>query len=139
MEQSTSTELDKARERFVEAQMMRIRQGQGKGKNGFFFFFFFFFLFFVVDILNSKEPLLPPPESSRFVSSGFSLPASQSVGSSKMVPEIDIPELEKKQQFEETKRLMEEKQRLDEQNNAAESEKKERRVIHNYNKNFQRH
>lgn len=118
MKQSTTTDLDRARERFVEEQIERIR--------------------------NGLEPIVPTPAApegdSKFVSGGFQVPDSRMldskfVGSSRMVPEIDLDGSDAQRQYDQMKELLEERRRLDEIAKLSEpsKEKAEPVRIVNYN------
>jgi hypothetical protein len=116
-EQSTTTELDKARELFVEEQIERMRRGEQPE-------------------LPAPSPLVATTGDPKFVSGGFQMPVesvpSRWIGSAKTVPEIELPKAELQRQYEYTKRVMEE-ERAKELARAEEREDPARRVVYNYN------
>jgi hypothetical protein len=118
-EQSNTTELDRAREQFVEEQIARIRRGEQP-------------------LQPPVATLAPTTDNPKFVSGGFHLPdaevaASRWAGSTKQVPEIELPKAEAERQYAYTKQVMEEQRRKQEQLDAQKEEEKERRVVYNFN------
>lgn len=118
-EQSNTTELDRAREQFVEEQIARIRRGEAP-------------------LQPTVTTLAPTTDNPKFVSGGFHLPdaevaASRWAGSTKQVPEIELPKAEAERQYAYTKQVMEEQRRKQEQLEAQQHEDKERRVVYNFN------
>jgi hypothetical protein len=108
-EQSNTTELDRAREMFVEEQIGRIRRGEAPE----------------MPVISTPAPTTDDP---KFVSGGFQLPSEQQViasrwaGSTKQVfysslvcfcfiyniwkvPEIELPRAEAEKQYEYTKKV----------------------------------
>ena len=119
-EQSNTTELDRAREQFVDEQIARIRRGEEP-------------------VMPTITPLAPTTDNPKFVSGGFHLPdaevaASRWAGSTKQVPEIELPKAEAERQYEYTKRVMEEQRRLKEARDAAQNQDgQQQRVVYNFN------
>ncbi len=115
-EQSTTTELDKAREQFVEEQITRIRRGEAPE-------------------LPAPAALVPTTGDPKFVSGGFQMPVEKVparwLGSAKTVPEVELPKAELDKQYEFTKRVMEEERAREEE--AKGQERTVRRVVYNFN------
>ena len=121
-EQTTTTELDRAREKFVQEQIERIREGK--------------------EPLAPSEPVLQAipktstlPDNSRFVSGGIQMPDARFsepafVQTARVVPEVEIRGAE--EQYQEVKKALEEQKRRDAER-GHEKETKEPRIIHNYN------
>lgn len=115
MEQTSTTELDRARERYVEEQLERLRRGEAPVA------------------WSSLHPMAAVGGSDRFVrSKEEALENSTCVTASRVVPEVDIQAEEARLQYEATARVLEEARARDAARAAAGPPMADR-VVHNFN------
>jgi hypothetical protein len=122
-EQTSTTELDRARERYVEEQLERVRRGEEPLAP---------FPKTQVGDLTTIAPAAPTTD--RFVSESQQQQSTLWASTSRVVPEVDLPGDEARKQYDDTKRIMELARARDQQQPAAPAYlEHEHRAIHNYN------